>query len=310
MKRWYLTASVLVALSCPAALLAQNTGGTGFSGGSPNGGGGGGAGGGASGSSTGLAGTANTTLLGNQVDLNFNSVFGTSATIANTTANPFAAYQPTGSSTGNSGTFAGGTGSSGLGTGSGGLAGGLGGSTANRSSGLSGGGLSSGGLGGSLGTGGLSGGGLNSGGLGGNRGGLGGGLNSGSALGGNRNTMGGGNLVGGFQGGAGSFLGGMNNQQNSSQATMGYQVNYNGQVATQTAIATTVTPNADFQQRLASAPGMQSSSGLQVFTTGNTAILRGKVGSDYAKQLAAAMIRLEPGVYDVQNELVVAPPKQ
>jgi BON domain len=323
MKRWYLAASVMVALSSPAALLAQN-GGTGFSGGSPSGGGSGfGGSGTGSGSSTGLAGSANTTLLGTQVNTSFNSVFGTtSAALVNTTANPFGAYvapvSTSSSSRGTSGgsgfsnSFMGGSsGSSGLGTGSGGLAGGLGGATGGRSSigglssgGLSGtGGLSSGGLGGGLSGGGL-GGGLGSGGLGGNRGGLGGGL-TGGGLGGNRNMMG-----GSVQGGAGGFMGGMNNQQNTNQPAPGYTVNFEGHSATQIPVSTTLTPNADFQQRLTASPGMLNSSGLQVFTRGETAILRGQVSSEYAKHLASAMIRLEPGVYDVQNELVVAPPKQ
>ena len=101
-----------------------------------------------------------------------------------------------------------------------------------------------------------------------------------------------------------------NNQQNATQGTMGYQVNYDGRGTAQLNAAPTLTAQADFQQRLLASPGMQSASGLQVFTRGDTAVLRGQVGSDYAKQLAAAMIRLEPGVYEVQNELVVAPPKQ
>ncbi|MFT3879737.1 MAG: BON domain-containing protein [Gemmatales bacterium] len=309
MKRWYLFASVVAVLTVPSMVLGQMTG-TGGSSSNNNGGSRGSSSG--SGSSSGLAGSANTTLLGNQVNLNFNSVFGTNAQLANTTADNFAAYRPTGSGSGSGSggsSFSGGSGitNSGLGSGTGGFSGT---GTGARTGGTSTGGLSSGGISGSLGTGGTAGG------LGGNRGGLGGGLtggglNSGGLGGGfgNRGMMGGGTgFLGGNQGG---FMGGMNNQQNNTaQGTMGYQVNYGGTGSAQLPVTTNLTPNTDFQQRLQTSPGMQSASGLQVFTTGNTAILRGQVGSDYAKQLAAAMIRLEPGVYDVQNELVVVTPKQ
>jgi len=314
MKRWYLAASIVVALCIPAVSFAQGGGNNGFGGGTGSTGGGGmGSGSG----STGLAGTANTTLLGNQVNVNFNSVFGTSATLANTTADNFAAYRPTGSGSGSGtggGSFSGGSGitNSGFGSGTGGLGGtGAGGRTSAGT-----GGLSSGGISGSLGTGGAAGG------LGGNRGGLGGGGLAGGGLGGGLGGMGGGlgnrNMMGGGNFGGGGFLGGgqggfgMNNQQqNTAQGTMGYQVNFGGSGPVQGPVLNTnITPNVDFQQRLQASPGMQSASGLQVFTAGNTAILRGQVGSDYAKQLAAAMIRLEPGVYEVQNELVVAPPRQ
>ncbi|HQR09550.1 MAG TPA: BON domain-containing protein [Gemmatales bacterium] len=313
MKSWYLFASVVAALTVPSMVLAQ-TGANGFSGSSGSSTGTGGSRGNSSGSgsSTGLAGSANTTLLGNQVNLNFNSVFGTSPQLANTTADNFAAYRPSGTSS-SSGTgaggssFSGGSGitNSGLGSGTGGLSGlGTGARTGTGT-----GGLSSGGMTGSLGTGGTAGG------LAGNRGGLGGGLTGGGlgtgGLGGgggfgNRNMMGGGGFLGGAQGGMG-----MNNQQqNSAQGTMGYQVNYSGAGLVHGPVMTNLTPNADFQQRLQASPGMQNASGLQVFTRGDTAILRGQVASDYAKQLAAAMIRLEPGVYEVQNELVVVTPKQ
>lgn len=313
MKHWYLAASVVVALGIPASLLAQ--GGGNATGGTGGTGGGRGASTGSGSSSGGLAGNVNTTLLGNQVNLAFNSVFGTSATLANTTADNFAAYRPTGSGSGTgagNSSFSGGSGitNSGFGSGTGGFSGtGTGAGTGART-GAGAGGLSSGGMTGTLGAGGAAGG------LGGNRGGLGGGLNAGGlgagGLGGgfgNRNMMGGGGFLGGGQGG---FMGGagMNNQQqNANQGTMGYQVNFGNNASVQVPISANLTPNIDYQQRLLTAPGLQGAVGLQVYTRGDTAILRGQVGSDYAKQLAAAMIRLEPGIYEVQNELVVVPSK-
>lgn len=302
MKRWYFAASVVVALISPAAMLAQGNvqGGTGAGGGTGTTGRGG--------SATGLAGQANTTLLGNQIDLNFNSVFGNAATIANLSGDPFAAYRPTGSGTGSiSGSTGGGQ------TGFGGAMGNTGGAQRTNT-------------GGALGTNANSFGGTNANragltggtGLGGQGGGLGGGLNAnrmGGALGGgNAMTMGGnrggflGGAGGGFLGGAGagSFLGGggTNNQQTAA-APMGYIVNFDGRNASSLPPSGALTNATDFQQRLLTTPGLQNARNFQVFTRGDTAILQGQVGSDYAKQLAAAMIRLEPGVYEVDNKLEV-----
>lgn len=295
MSRWYFALAMVVAVSTPLGAVAQNN----FSGGGGNSssfsGGGSGTG------ST--SGQPNTTLLGNNVNVNFNSVFGNSATIAATNTDPFAAYRPTGSGTGSStGTgvgsaFAGGTGgASGTGARTGttglGTAGGLGGATANRGTGL---GTAGGGLGGgTLGTG-----------LGANRTGtgtLGGGQRTGTMIGGNF----GGNL------GSGGFMGGMNNQMNSGTPNIGYQVNFEGKTSTNSAATAANAPfsHVELQQRLASSPGMQGAANLQVLMQGETAILRGQVASGYARSLAAAMIRLEPGVYEVDNQLVVAPPQK
>ncbi|HMO34428.1 MAG TPA: BON domain-containing protein, partial [Gemmatales bacterium] len=65
----------------------------------------------------------------------------------------------------------------------------------------------------------------------------------------------------------------------------------------------------ELQQRLTTAPGMQGASNLQVLVSGDIAILRGRVSSDYARELAAAMIRLEPGIYRVENQLEIVPAK-
>lgn len=301
MKRWYLAAGLAMVLCSPASLLAQNTGGN------AAGTGAGGMNRGTTGSSTGgLAGTANTTLLGNQIDLNFNSVFGNQATLANTQGNVFAAYQPSGSGTGTGtgGRTGTGTGIGTTGINSSGFGGGtlgtnsLGGNTTGARTGTTG--LNTTGLGGALG------GGLGGGALGGNRNALGGGMN---ALGGNRNTMGGQGFLGGgtgiFGGGAaGNFLGSNANQQQQGNNTVGYMVNVDGR-ATSSMSAGTLTANTDIQQRLSGAPGLQGITNLQVMQQGTVAVLRGQVPSDYAKNLAAAMVRLEPGVYEVDNQLEV-----
>lgn len=283
MKRWYFAVAAVLLVSAPVTSFAQTMGnaGTGVGGGQ----------GGSAAAGTGLAGQANTTLLGASVDLNFKTVFGNGAQLANTNTDPFSAYRPSGSGTGSS-----------AGTGS------------TLGSSFSGGGFNTNAAGGAnrSGTGNLGTNNFNT-----NRGGnLGttGGFAGGGALGGSRNTMGGGftgQQRGGMLGGnMGGFLGGGMqagmNQQGTGPA-IGYQVNYNGQPVNN--ITTTVTPSVDLQQRLSTSPGMQGVSNLQVFLQGDTAILRGKVGSDYSKQLAAAMVRLEPGVYNVENQLEVVPAK-
>ena len=58
-------------------------------------------------------------------------------------------------------------------------------------------------------------------------------------------------------------------------------------------------------QSLERVPALRS---INVAPTPNgVVILRGKVGSEDQKKLAAAMARLEPGVREVRNELVVSP---
>jgi hypothetical protein len=279
MLRWYLAFAVAILAS--SALQAQN-GATGNTGGNA------GTGTATGGRTGGLAGTVNTTLLGADVNLNFNSVFGNSATLANTNTDPFSAYRPSGSATGSS---AGATGSGFAGTSF------SGGSTGGNT--FAGTGMNTGGIAGNRNT---------TGGIAGNRttGGIAGNRNTTGGVMGNRQTMG---MLGGNAGGlfGGGFLGGGMNQQQQNTINMGYTVNFDGMNSAARTNATTVTPNVELQQRLTSAPGMQGASNLQVMMRGETAIIRGTVTTDYAKQLAAAMLRLEPGVYEVQNELTISP---
>ncbi|MHB1034225.1 MAG: BON domain-containing protein [Pirellulales bacterium] len=44
----------------------------------------------------------------------------------------------------------------------------------------------------------------------------------------------------------------------------------------------------------------------QVTVVGETAVLRGVVASTHARDLAEQMVRLEPGIWNVRNELQVA----
>src|SRR5262245_16817061 len=56
-------------------------------------------------STQGSFGNPNTTLLGAQVELGFNQVFGNSPTISATNADPFAAYRPSDTSSGGTGSM-------------------------------------------------------------------------------------------------------------------------------------------------------------------------------------------------------------
>jgi hypothetical protein len=48
---------------------------------------------------------------------------------------------------------------------------------------------------------------------------------------------------------------------------------------------------------------------IRVAVTGRLAVLQGAVATPHDRRLAEALVRLEPGVADVQNDLVVSPPR-
>lgn len=50
---------------------------------------------------------------------------------------------------------------------------------------------------------------------------------------------------------------------------------------------------------------LPSKDNIQVVSDGNAVVLRGTVADDHERQLAESMVRLQPGVRDVTNELVV-----
>lgn len=58
--------------------------------------------------------------------------------------------------------------------------------------------------------------------------------------------------------------------------------------------------------RLARAGGVQSPTGIEVTLVGTTAVLHGTVGSEHHRTLVANLLRLEPGVWQVENKLAVA----
>ncbi|MCY2988534.1 MAG: BON domain-containing protein [Planctomycetota bacterium] len=62
------------------------------------------------------------------------------------------------------------------------------------------------------------------------------------------------------------------------------------------------------QSKLVKIPQVRSSGSVKVEMEGKIAVLRGEVKSQRERDLIGRMLLLEPGISDVRNELVVAPP--
>lgn len=62
-------------------------------------------------------------------------------------------------------------------------------------------------------------------------------------------------------------------------------------------------------RRLAELPANQNRSPIQVQVRGRTAILRGEVSTEHDRAIMEQVVRLEPGIEAVKNEIVVAGPK-
>ena len=67
---------------------------------------------------------------------------------------------------------------------------------------------------------------------------------------------------------------------------------------------------ATLTQRLTRVPALPSASQIRLEMAGQTVVLRGTVASEDERQLAEGLVRLEPGVAAVRNELVVAAPPE
>jgi hypothetical protein len=59
------------------------------------------------------------------------------------------------------------------------------------------------------------------------------------------------------------------------------------------------------QRVLTAAPSLAGVRGVSLTMDGATVVLRGTASTDYEKQLAETLARLEPGVYDLRNEIQV-----
>jgi hypothetical protein len=57
--------------------------------------------------------------------------------------------------------------------------------------------------------------------------------------------------------------------------------------------------------RIARAGGVQTPAGISVYLGNGSAVLRGAVGTPYDRQLVANLVRLEPRVWRVENQLTV-----
>jgi osmotically-inducible protein OsmY len=68
--------------------------------------------------------------------------------------------------------------------------------------------------------------------------------------------------------------------------------------------------SASLAERLAEAPALHWQTPSQVVIQGRTAILRGVAATEHDRDLAERMVRLEAGIEQVQNEIVVAGPGQ
>jgi hypothetical protein len=61
----------------------------------------------------------------------------------------------------------------------------------------------------------------------------------------------------------------------------------------------------ELESQLANSPSFPAGKNISVTVENNVVILRGKVADDHERDLAEAVIRLSPGVYNVRNELMV-----
>src|SRR5262249_57056053 len=64
----------------------------------------------------------------------------------------------------------------------------------------------------------------------------------------------------------------------------------------------------ELQQILARSSTLASKDGIGVVSNGETVILQGSVGSEFDRRMAEALLRMEPGVRQIRNELVTKAP--
>ena len=124
----------------------------------------------------------------------------------------------------------------------------------------------------------------------------------GSTLGGNRSGFGaiGGGSTFGAAGGFGAVGGGSLSNAAGPRA-VAYQTTLTGPIQ----IPTPTRIRADLQDVLTRSASLPSRAGIQAMMEGDSVVLRGTVGSADERQLAEAMARLTPGVFDLRNELQV-----
>lgn len=66
---------------------------------------------------------------------------------------------------------------------------------------------------------------------------------------------------------------------------------------------------ANLTQQLTESPRIERLSPIQVQVAGGRAVLRGAVASQYDRRVAEQVVRMQPGIVEVQNDLTVGPPR-
>jgi hypothetical protein len=115
-----------------------------------------------------------------------------------------------------------------------------------------------------------------------------------ATIGGNRGLTGG---YGGLGGGYGGVGGANSTPQVSYAATVGFR--------TPPVVVPTV--RADLQAMVSRSSAIRVPGNIRVEAVGNVIVLRGKVADEDELRLVEGMVRLEPGVHDVRNELEIGP---
>jgi hypothetical protein len=120
---------------------------------------------------------------------------------------------------------------------------------------------------------------------------------------GGANAFGGGGGFGGFGGLGGLFGGGGLGGAQSTTPTIRTRLRSAIQV-------TPITPQrvqANANQRMVQLPGRQGLQNVRVDVVGRTAVIEGTATSNRDRRMAELLMRLEPGVSQVQNNVLVSP---
>lgn len=114
----------------------------------------------------------------------------------------------------------------------------------------------------------------------------------------------GGNLQGGLLGLLGGITQSVNANNRSNTTTI---IRVSRRAAFDYPPPAAVVDSTQLSTRLSATPGIRSVGALQVEVAQRTAILRGTVQSDHDREIAEILVRLEPGISEVRNELQVQP---
>jgi len=132
----------------------------------------------------------------------------------------------------------------------------------------------------------------------------------GGALGG-ANRVGALGAAGGALGGTAAVNSGLAGANNGAPAGVGVTRTAPAYVATIGFSTTPLSPSrlaVDLQDTIARSSQLPSRGNIQVSMDGSAVILRGEVADESERRLAEGMMRLTPGVHEVQNELTVRNP--